>query len=255
MFSNQNIQSTIEWELNGNSFGYLVGFGIYSSSNTVYYYVMDDGDGKVYILNDDWSFISVKTFTNPAYMISIGSSLYMTGTYNIWKVDQDLNILINYNPTGGDPDYLGLSYNPSNGLIYVVSYGLKEIQVFNMKLTLIRRFSTEPHWPFSITESSNKLYVGTAWSGILLVYKNEKIIKQFNGCNGNNFWVESILFDQNGYMAISCALSQSSKLYLYLPNGSLTGKSIATPDYPYYIGFDSKGRFIQISDKKISIYN
>ena len=89
-------------------------------------------------------FISSKSFTQPAYMISIGNNLYKTGQYNVWKVDTDLNILINYNPTV-DPTYRGISYNPSNGFIYVVADDIKEIQVFNFDLNLIRRFSTISH--------------------------------------------------------------------------------------------------------------
>ena len=252
MFTNPTIQSTIR-ELNGNSFNWLVGFGMYSSPNSTYYYVMDYGYGKVYILNDEWNFISFKSVTNPTYMISIGNSLYMTGYYNVWKVDQDLNILINYEPTGGDPGYKGISYNPSNNLIYVVAHYLYKIQVFNFDLNLIRHFSTSPHEPYSITESSNKLYVGTS-GGIILVYQNEKIINQFNGCDGKSKYLRSILFDQNGNMATSC-YQPTNKLYLFSPEGSFTGKSVTTPDYPYYIGFDSKGRFIQISAYQISIYN
>ena len=84
-------------------------------------------------------------------MISIDNSLYITGSCNVWKVDPDLNILIKYNP-GDYLEYRGISYNPSNGLIYVASYMLYEIQVFNLDLTLIRRFSTSPHRIWSITE-------------------------------------------------------------------------------------------------------
>ena len=69
----------------------------------------------------------------------------MTGNYNVWKVDQDLNILIEYNPSVGFPAFRGISYNPSNWLIYVVAINLKEIQVFNLDLILIRRISTSPH--------------------------------------------------------------------------------------------------------------
>ena len=123
---------------------------MYSFNNTTYYYVVDTSD-KVNILNDEWLFISFKTFSYPEYMISIGNSLYMTGSCNVWKVDPDLNILIKYNP-GGFPGYRGISYNPSNGLIYVAAYMLYEIQVFNLDLTLIRRFSTSPHRIWSITE-------------------------------------------------------------------------------------------------------
>ena len=89
---------------------------MYSSHGTVYYYIMDIGASKAFILNDQWSFISAKVFTYPLYMISIGNSLYMTGYYNVWKLDQDLNILIKYNPGGTSPWYAGISSNPSNGL-------------------------------------------------------------------------------------------------------------------------------------------
>ena len=184
-------------------------------------------------------------------MIAIDNSLYMTGWMNVWKVDQDLNILINYNP-GGMPYYRGISYNPSNSSIYVAASLLKEIQVLNLNLTLIRRFVTSPHYPFSITESSNQLFVGTDRGGIILVHHNEKFLNQFSGCNGNSVHLTSIFFDPNGYMATTC---DNSKLNLFSPNGSFTGKSLTTPNNPRYIGFDSKDRFIQISRNRISIYN
>ena len=102
----------------------------------------------------------------------------MTGDKNVWKLDKDLNILINYNP-GGIPYYRGISYNASNGLIYVASLWLREIQVCNLILTLIRRISTSPHTPWAISISSNQLYVGTN-EEIVLVYKNEMLINEFN---------------------------------------------------------------------------
>ena len=84
---NPTIQSTI-YEFNGTSFGGLIGFGMYSSSDAVYYYVMDSGNeaNKVYTLNDQWEFISSKYFDSPMYMINIGNSLYMTGNYNVLKI-------------------------------------------------------------------------------------------------------------------------------------------------------------------------
>ena len=48
VFTNSSIQSTIN-QFNGNKFLTLVGFGIYSSPDTVYYYVMDWEANKVYI--------------------------------------------------------------------------------------------------------------------------------------------------------------------------------------------------------------
>ena len=113
MFSNPTIQSTFN-QLNGNSFVLTHGFGMYHS---FYYYVMDFLKG-VHILNDEWKLITFKTFSFPVFMISVGNSLYMTGDKNVWKVDPDLNILINYNKTGGNPVFRGISYIPSNLLIY-----------------------------------------------------------------------------------------------------------------------------------------
>ena len=142
MFNNPMIQSNIT-QLNGTSIGSLVGFGMYSRPNATYYFVIDPYKG-VYILNEQWSLISSKVLTYPLYMISIDNSFYMTGYVNVWKLDQDFNIMINYNPGSYTPDYRGISYNPSNGLIYVVANSYYEIQVFNLDLTLIRRISTSP---------------------------------------------------------------------------------------------------------------
>ena len=130
MFNNPTIQSNITYGsfLNGTLLSRVgkngfYGFGMFSSPNATYYYIMDTYY-TVFILNDQWEFISSKVFSIPTYMINIGNSLYMTSTYNVWKVDQDLNILIDYNPSGNTSWYRGISYNPSNGLIYVVARNL-----------------------------------------------------------------------------------------------------------------------------------
>ena len=130
MFTNSSIESTFN-QINGNSFRYLGGFGMYSSPDTVFYYIMDYWDDKVFILNDDLSFITSKSFYYPYYMISIGNSLYMTGYSNVWKVDKDLNILINSNP-GTYPWYMGISYNPSN----ITYYMLLQISLMRFKFSI-----------------------------------------------------------------------------------------------------------------------
>jgi hypothetical protein len=101
-------------------FNSILGFGFSFSCNASYY-VIDHGASRAYILNDDWSYVSYKNFTNPAYMISIGSSIYMTGSSNIWKLDKELNILIQYNSTGStSPLYRGIYFNSSNGFIIIL---------------------------------------------------------------------------------------------------------------------------------------
>jgi hypothetical protein len=106
---------------------------------------MDTVANKVYILNDNWSYISYKTFTRPTYMITIGSSIYMTGDINIWKLDKELNILIQYNSTESTfPFYRGIYYNSSNGFIYVAPNNLTVIRVFDLNLTYNHNISISP---------------------------------------------------------------------------------------------------------------
>ena len=94
---------------------------------------------------------------------------------------------------------------------------LNEIQVFNLNLSLIRRFSKKTTYTILNHRISKQ---------IMLVYQNEIIINQFNGCNGNSDVLTSILLDQNGYMVTSCAnpTITTNKLYIFSPNGSFTGK-------------------------------
>ena len=179
MFNNPAIQSIFN-EFNGESFGWLVGFGMYSSPDAIYYYVMDRAANKVYILNDNWSFVSFKTFYEPSYMITVENSLYMTGEWNLWKLDLNLNVLIQYTATV-TVWYRGLYFNSTNRFLYVAPYALTEIHVFNLNPTLSHSFSISPYRPWSFEGYNNQLYVGTT-NGIVLVVQNDVIVNQFNGC-------------------------------------------------------------------------
>jgi hypothetical protein len=233
------------------NFTSLTGFGFYSSCNTSYY-VTDHGAKRVYILNDDWSYVSYKNFTNPVYMITIGSSIYMTGNANIWKLDKDLNILIQFTSTGSTPNYRGIYYNSKNGFIYAAPSNLTEIQVFDLNLAYNHNISISSYKPYSISEYNNKMYVGTLNRRILVI-QNGVIINQFYSSIWYSLWFIHILFDQYGYMARSCDLTNN--LCLYTQDGIYTGTSLFIPLYPQYFGFNTKGRFVLISTNQISIYN
>ena len=86
----------------------------------------------------------------------------------------------------------------------------------------------------------------------VLVVQNEVIVNLFNGCGGNSLVLTFILFYECGYFATSC---DNNTLYLHFSNGTSTCRTITTPTNPRYIGFDSKGHFIQLSYGQISIYN
>ena len=251
MFVNLSIQSTFT-KFNSTNFVGLSGFGMLHSSCISSYYVTDYSANKIYILNEDWSYVSFKTFTWPTYMISVGTNLYMTGPENVWKLDKNLNILIEYNSTGL-VWHRGIYYNSTNILLYVAPCVLTVIHVLNLNLTFSHSFSISTYSPWSINGYNNKMYVGTG-TGIVLVVQNEIIVNQFNGCGGNIVLLYSILFDEYGYLATSCD-NPVNKLFLFFQNGTYTGKTINTLIRPWYIGFDSKGHFILILLNQIKIYN
>ena len=126
------------------------------------------------------------------------------------------------------------------------------IQVLNLNLCLNHNISTSTYQPFSIAEFNNQIYVGDYFTGTILVIVNEVIINTFNGCNGNAIWLTYILFDNCGLMATSC---HNNQLSLYHSNGTYLRKNFTTPSGPHYFGFDSIGRFFQISHSEIIIYN
>jgi hypothetical protein len=228
-----------------------LGSAMFTPSNS-YYYVSSNALNKIFILNESWSYVSSKVFPSPAYFSTIGNSLYATGNINIWKLDPNLNILIQFNATGTSPNYRGIYINSTNNLIYTAPYSFNVIHVFNLNLSFSHNISTLSYRPYSISGYNNQMFVGDSSNGKILVIENETIVNEFNGCNGNKVMLSYILFDDCGLMATSCS---TKKLYLYYPNRTYTGKSLNTPPNPRYIGFDSKGRFIQISWLQVSVYN
>jgi hypothetical protein len=228
-----------------------VGFGM-SSSNPIQYYVTEYWQGKIFVFDENWNYVSNRSsFPYVYYMIPGGNYFYITGNDNIWKTDQQLNVSIRYNSTGSSPLYRGLYHNSTNDLIYVAPFALQLIHVFNLNLTLNDTISITPYWPWSINENNNELFVGTT-DGTILVILNKQIIKQFNGCNQQSVLLLSILFDDFNNMATSCANNQ---LYLYNTAGTYLNKSIPTVSFPMYIGLDSKSRLVVVNNTQISLYN
>jgi hypothetical protein len=238
----------------GIGWGYT-GF-VMSSSNPIQYYVTHYSQGKIFVFDDNWNYISNKSsFPNVTYMILVGNYFYISGNSNIWKTDQQLNVSIRYNSTGSSsgyyPNYRGLYYNSTNDLIYVASSYFEVIHVFNLNLTLNDSISITPYQPWSINENNNELYVGTT-NGTVLVILNKQIIKQFNGCNKQKVLLFSILFDDLNNMATTC---DNKQLHLYNTAGSYLNKSIPTANDPRYIGLDSKSRLVVVTSTQISLYN
>ncbi len=211
------------------------------------YYITNEYGQAIYILNDNYDYVSRKTFIYSGCMVTINSSLYITGSHNIWKTDKYLNILITHTESGAY--YYGIYFNCTNNFIYVAPTVYSYIQVFDLNLTFNHTISVDPNNPRSFSEFNNELYVGTSQS-IVLVIVNKIVIRSFTGCSSGPLY--SLVADNYGLIAIACFSDHLFNLYYY--NGTSTGKSLAAPVHPTYVGFDSKGRFVFLSLFQMSIY-
>ena len=72
-------------------------------------------------------------------MITIG---YLADDNNMWKTDEDLNVLIQFNGTEISASYLDMYWISSNSSIYVASRYLNSIDTFDSNLNLVDTFST-----------------------------------------------------------------------------------------------------------------
>ena len=181
-------------------------------------------------------------------MITLNNSFYISSDYKIYKTDKYLNVINQYIKFAAF--YRGLYYNSLNNTIYVAGYNISSIDVFDLNLTLVDSIPTLNYQPYSLQGYKNYIYVGVYLSGKLLVIENKVIIKTFSVCSSTP---TSILIDHYGYMAISCFEQKSSYLY-YSANVSYTGRNLTYTVKPYFMNFDSNGRFDLISPSQIDIY-
>jgi hypothetical protein len=244
LFNNFTL-SLIITSYNGTNFTSLFGYGLFNKT----YNFLDNSDSKVIIFNENFTYIGFKNFTNPAYMVVIRDTFYITGNTRVYKTDSNFNILTQYSATG-TPSYRGIYHNSSNNLIYVVAVKLNLIQIFNSNLTFNDSISTQSFVPYAITSYNNQLYIGTG-NGSIIIIENKMIVNSFNACAGNIASINCVLIDQYGEIATTCS---SSKVYFYNSNRNYMNKSISTASYPRFITFDSLNRFHIISYFQISIY-
>jgi hypothetical protein len=212
------------------------------------YYVADTTTGNVFLLNDNYGYVTKKPFSNPSYIINVNSSLYITGDSNIWKTDKYLNILVTYSTTTVH-NYDGILFNCTDNLIYAAPYTYTYFQVFDLNLALRNSVSVSPHNPRSLAEYNNELYVGTL-ADFVLVVVNKAIIRSFIACSASR--ISSMVFDEFGLMAIACR--DNNLVKLFYSNGTFTTKSLATTLKVLNVRFDTKGRFAISLTTQMVIY-
>ena len=121
---------------------------MFQSLNITLYYVKDRDANKTYIFDEYWSYISSKSFHTPCFMVSVNSTLYITGQYNIWNVNSDLDVLLQYNAISSCW-FRQMYLNNSNNLLYVAALSLKKVYVFDLNHNFDHSISISPHQPQS----------------------------------------------------------------------------------------------------------
>ena len=255
-FPNFTIKTNITSYDSSVNFTSLIGFGVYEDSLITKYFVLDWAKHRIITFNEKWKYVKYNEFRNPAQMITIGNELFITGQVNIFKTDKDLNIIQQYNATNVHnylPSFRGIYYNSKNSTIYVVAYEAMMIYEFTLDFEIVDSFATSKHYPWSIHEYDNQLFVGT-YSGTILVIVNKSVIRTFNACDGcYNSMVTSMIFNKKGFIYVTS--SSLNAILLYNSNGSYIGTRMRTPSFPYFTGYDAKGRLVIISVFQITIYN
>jgi sugar lactone lactonase YvrE len=130
------------------------------------YYFTDTTNGKIHIFNNEWEYIGYKSFPFPSHMITIGNNLHISGLLNLWKTDQDLNELIQYNDSTKSY-YWGECNTAADNLIYVASTLKESIDLFDLDLRLVKRILI-PYITYSISAFGNQMYVGCEQGVIIL---------------------------------------------------------------------------------------
>jgi hypothetical protein len=211
---------------------------------------------EIIVYDRNWNYMKKEAFLSPLSLLAINKTLVITGGSNIWKTDSYLKVIKEYNDI--ESQFCGIWYNETNNLLYIPNILKNRIDLFNQDFSKVGEIKTSLFKPFSITESKNKLYVGTR-EGVLLEIVDKEIVQNITICktldktiDGEKQTLSSILFDYLGNMAVSCPID--SKIYLYYSNMTYSGLNMTT-DYPYYSNFDSEGHFVVINQRKISIYN
>ena len=212
------------------------------------YYILDTNESLILKFNDNWEYVGNMNVSSPNYMISVNNEhLFITSDEGIIKMNVDLDLIQTYNSLA----YIGICYNETNNTFMVVSNLLKQIDIFNLNLTIVDTISLSKYSPWSIEKNNNKLYVGTITSEILVI-ENKVILQKLEICMGVTSFINSILIDQYDYMAVVCGAEDV--LHLYYTNGSWVGISWVVYSTPEYIGYDSNGRFVFIMTNELRTF-
>jgi hypothetical protein len=234
----------------GVDYGYC-GFCV-SNTTPKLYFVANYNEDSIMVFDKNWYFVGeVFGFYKPCYIIAVEDYLLITGDKYVWKTDMNLNYLIQYTSNDAILKFRGLYHYSQDNSLYIVSYVMKNIQIFDLDLGMSGGYiSVSPYKPWSINGIDDKIYVGTS-VGVLLLVDQAGIAYIFNACDGQMVLILSILIDKFDHMTTSC---QNNHLYLYDMNGNYLFQNMLLDSSGYDIGYDSLSRFVIVEEDGIYLY-
>ena len=250
VFENLKLKKRIREYPIFNAFQELVGYG--SMIDTVYSttknYLIDLSKNRVVEFDEKWHFKKHTFFNVPLHVVPVNQSIYVIGVKDIFKTDIYFNTIKRFQTY---EDFLGAYYNSTSMTFLISAYAYK-IYEFDLDLNIIDSIDTKDVHISSLQGYNNKLYAGDC-TGNMHVIENKEIYLKYQICNSRNSRIQSILFDQQGYMALTCDYDGAAMLFY--TNGTFTGMSITNLKQPSDMGFDSKGNFILLGATEARIYN
>ncbi len=233
--------------------GFSMGFAMMTDQSSTYYYLTSLENNTIYVFDNNWNYLYNKPFSSPLSIVTAGNNFYITSIASIYKTDKNFNINKTY-PINYCCYYSAIYYNQTSNLLYVGGVQSNRIDILDLNLNLVDFFNlTVNHTVSAIQGYNNYLYIGiSTWfgnsGGKILVLLNNVIVQNFYGCYNtylSGSQVNSILFDEYGYMASSCFgqvnLFNQSLSYIY------KSTNFDSANFHRFINLDSKNRLITLS--------
>ena len=190
MFTNY-IKRKIIHNYNVSSFQDLRGFEQVVVENLATYYVLDKEASVVITFDQNWIYHQTYSLpNNQCNCLKYGSGyFYISCRNHIYKVNSTFNIISSYKAgPKEDKYYYGCYYDNRTSLLYVVSYFMNLIDVFDTGLNFQFSISVDGFsQPQSINRFNESFFVGTDRSTFLVLKKN---------LDSGNFRVSSMILNQ-----------------------------------------------------------
>lgn len=233
----------------GKSFRWMNDLAEVQTANGIYYYLADDGNRDIVILDQNGNYISHRALSNSIYYIeaAFNSLFYTNGGSTLYQIDYNLNTIRTISGCSvGNPcinGLQGLSYDSLSNLLYVLDGNSRGIHVFNSSIDRVEYIKLNTTTWVTHIKVLNCLFYISSDVAILVVNRTEIVNTLPNLCSGNtNVWIKRFSIDASGNIAYTCSIF--GEMRLVNSNGALIGSPVNT--YSQSVLHDSLGRLVTV---------